>query len=48
MKEGGGKDDGKGFDPSSWKNGVSITRDDQDCGWHLDESLALWTKTPEG
>lgn len=24
----GGKDDAKGFDPSSWKNGVSITRDE--------------------
>lgn len=44
----GGKDDAKGFDPSSWKNGVSITRDEEDCGWHSDERLTLWTKTPGG
>ena len=44
------KEEARVFDLSNWKDGVSINRSEEDCGWpvvfawHLDERLTLWTE----
>lgn len=38
----GGRDDAKVFDLNNWKDGVSISRGEKDCGWPF--SPGIWMK----